>query len=219
MFSYAPDRRDESPELEYHGAPPSAPSASRLVPVVEIASPPTRRVTQPNAKAGPSRTRTRVDIDLTHDDGASTNGTGQEGSDAPAVKKRKITIPPPSYAIIHKQHQQIALPSKEPHPLLRPNMVFAGVYLPPPRKHARQSEEPTRVADGDDDAEEEEEREEEPMRVRTNGLALGSRVSAPSSPESPRRLDAVVVRSARAVKASWGRTAHREVVPDSDDGE
>lgn len=135
--------RAESPELGYLGSPPPG---QRFVPFVEIAasSSPRRVVQHQNAAAGPSRIR----LDSNTSASASANGaSGHASASANAARagmKRKadqvmveLPIPPPSYAIIYKQHQEIAPPSKEPVPLRRPDLVFDGVYLPPPRKHTR----------------------------------------------------------------------------------
>ncbi|KAI0767367.1 hypothetical protein C8Q74DRAFT_1279918 [Fomes fomentarius] len=204
--------RAESPELEYLGAPPPG---QRLVPYVEIASSasPRRLVQHQNAAAGPSRVR----LDSNTSASATANGaTGHASASASAGAARagtkrkadqvtvELPIPPPSYAIIYKQHQEIAPPSKEPVPLRRPDLVFDGVYLPPPpRKHARR--EPVEAGhghvdgdrigdeDGDEAGEEEEEEVEDSegkrqgqRRGRVRAEAHGRNVSA-REPVSLRR--------------------------------
>ncbi|RPD61591.1 hypothetical protein L226DRAFT_398891 [Lentinus tigrinus ALCF2SS1-7] len=173
--------REASPEIEYAGPPPRS-----AVPVVEIPS--ARRHAQP--QAGPSRARAR----------ARSEASVVPASPSPPAKKLKVSLP--SYAVLYKQHQEIAMPSKEPFTLMNPHLKFDGVYIPTSRHHRRRrARTPPEPADDS-----EEEAAEEPvesasistrrvnsgMEGATHGRARAANGVAGSS-SSPRRMQPVVV--------------------------
>ncbi|KAI0697629.1 hypothetical protein C8T65DRAFT_20389 [Cerioporus squamosus] len=168
-----PPPRAQSPEIEYEGPPP------RSVPFVEIPSSSRSHAPQ----AGPSRVRAR----------ARSEVSVVPASPSPPAKRLKVA--PPCYTILYKQHQEIALPSKEPHPLLNPHLKFDGVHIPPLRRPVRRDA--PRPADDSD-----EEAGESASARRVNG-ASGSAVArrtgetngAAGNSSSPRRMQPVVVLS------------------------
>ncbi|RDX45812.1 hypothetical protein OH76DRAFT_1443983 [Lentinus brumalis] len=171
--SVAPPARTMSPELEYEGPPP------RSVPVVEIPSSSRSRA----PKAGPSRVRARARSEVS------------EVPASPPPLAKKLKVAPPCYAILYKQHQEIAPPSEQRHPLLNPHLKFDGVHIPPMRRPIRRNA-PRPTEDSD------EETRESASARRVNGGpngAVSGRAGATTvvagSSASPRRVQPVVVLS------------------------
>ena len=172
--SASPIPREESPEIEYAGPPP------RSVPIVEI---PTASRWHAS-KAGPSRARGR----------ARSEASVVPASPPPPAKELKIS--PPSYAIIYQQHQEIAMPTKEPHALMHPHLKFDGVYIPPLRRPSRRAVPTPGPVDDSEEEEPQESASTRPINGGSDGAERGrsrGMNGVAGSSSSPRRMKPVVV--------------------------
>ncbi|KAI0357107.1 hypothetical protein OH77DRAFT_1422611 [Trametes cingulata] len=171
--SYA-DAREKSPELEYAGP---AREPAQLHPVVEVPSRP-----------GHSRVHARPRESGSSVGTSAASAARGAGGPPPAKKPR---IPPPSYAILHQLEEDIAPPSAAPIPLLRPDLAFEGVFLPPPPAHSRAVRPAAPVDEGP-----------------SQSISHGPRPVSGTSPTASRRLEAVVVtRPVEAVKLQWKQSS------------
>ncbi|TBU25698.1 hypothetical protein BD311DRAFT_699751 [Dichomitus squalens] len=227
--------REESPELEYLGAPPSGSSASapvRLVVEIPVHSSPR---SPPRSRAGPSRARTRARTEPSPSPSPSRAGPpkSRKRQRGPHVEPRAkaqrrpsvdlSNVPPPSYAILYQERQNISLPRQEPWPLLNPHETFDGVVIPSrQRKRAR-----IEAQRGQEDSEGTPELDHRPMIVGIwdsdgsvsqagaggAGRSTGDGASTTASVRG--HMEAIVVTSAKASKAASSR--RRQVVLSDDE--
>ncbi|EJF61767.1 hypothetical protein BD309DRAFT_1020960 [Dichomitus squalens] len=233
--------REESPELEYLGAPPSGSSAPAPVrPVVEIPVHSSPRSPLQH-RAGPSRARTRARTEPSPSPSPSPipgpSGIGplksrkrQRGAHVePRAKGQRrpsvdlSNVPPPSYAILYQERQNISLPRQEPWPLLNPYETFDGVVIPARQKKRARVEVERRQGDSEGTPE----LDDRPMivgvwdeegSVSEAGVARAERSTgdgASTTASVTGRMEAIVVTSAKASKAASSR--RRQVVLSDDE--